>query len=79
MTFKDSLKILNIEDFEERIWNSNSKGELFHLDQYILMAKSMENPENFRDWFLKIVTYADENWQRPESVFQHILKFLQGE
>lgn len=35
MTFQEALKILDIEDYRERILNSNSNGKLFHLQQYI--------------------------------------------
>lgn len=35
MTFDKALKILDIEEYRERIWNSSSTGELMHLTQYI--------------------------------------------
>ena len=38
MNFKESLKILGIEDYAERIYSSNSHGELFHLQQYFILA-----------------------------------------
>ena len=31
MNFEEALKKLDIEEYEERIINSNSHGELFHL------------------------------------------------
>lgn len=76
MTFKDALKKLNIEDYADRITKSNSRGELFHLVDYIFIAENVKNPELFREDFEDIVKYAEENWKRPESVFQHILKIL---
>lgn len=74
--FKQALKILNIEDYEDRIWRSNLHGELFHLQDYILLSK-LEYTEPFRGTFIKIVTLAEATWERPESVFQHILKFCE--
>ena len=79
MTFKEALKILDIEEYEERIFHSNSHGELFHLLDYIIMAKiyqKMEDKTWFRPWFIGLVKYAEEHWKRPESVFQHIIKGL---
>jgi hypothetical protein len=77
MTFKEALKILDIEDYAERIYNSNSHGELFHLAQYFSLAKTFKDEAKwFRDWFIKTVEFAEKNWQRPESVFQHIEKIL---
>jgi len=75
--FKEALKVLNIEDYAERIWHSNSHGELFHLDQYFTLADVLKDDAGwFRGWFESIVKFAEENWQRPESVFQHISKIL---
>lgn len=38
MSFREAVRILNIEDFGERIFHSNSHGELFHLVDYIAIA-----------------------------------------
>lgn len=77
MTLKEALKILNIEEYEERIFNSNSHGELFHLAQYIEIAEIFkDDAEWFRDWFVAVVKFAEENWNRPESIFQHIAQVL---
>lgn len=77
MTLQEALKILGIEDYADRIFNSHSRGELSHLDQYFLLADTMkEDAAWFREWFEKVVKFAEEHWQRPESVFQHIYKFL---
>ena len=72
LTFDEALKILNIEDYKEKIFNSNSKGELFHLIDYIIIAEMSDKLLNFRDWFVDIVKQAEKNWERPESIFQHI-------
>lgn len=74
MTFQEALEILNIEDYGERIFNSNSHGELFHLIQYIRLAELFEGSDvsKFREWFIEIVKDAEKTWNRPESVFQHI-------
>jgi hypothetical protein len=76
MTFKEALKKLNIEDYGERIFNSNSYGELFHCADYIKIAQEYEDTSWFRDWFLDVVKWAEDNWKRPQSVYQHILKIL---
>lgn len=76
MTFNDALVKLGITDFEERIFNSNSHGELFHLRQYVDLAEQLKEPFWFREWFIKVVEFAKKEWSRPESVFQHIQKIL---
>lgn len=76
MTFKESLKILGIEEYGQRIWNSNSRGELFHLEQYFHMAEVFGEAEWFPKWFEAVVKQAEKEWDRPESVFQHINTIL---
>lgn len=76
MTFKEALKILNIEDYGERIFNSNSHGELSHLMDYIQIAEVGGDLSWFRDWFVDVVKAAEKNWERPESIFQHIPRVL---
>ncbi len=75
-SFIKSLEILQIEDFAERIINSNSHGELFHIADYIRLARIVkEKPSIATDVEVTIraaVAYAEKNWKRPESVFQHI-------
>lgn len=78
-TFKDALRILNIEDFHDRIFYSNSHGELFHCYDYMQLARLDGDKEWFRPWFLSVVEAAQKNWERPESVFQHIVRILQDE
>ena len=80
ITFEEALKILNIEDYEERIFNSNSHGELFHLHDYIIIAQALieakGDANKFRKWFEHVVKWAEDNWERPESIFQHIVKCM---
>jgi len=77
MTFQDALKSLGIEDYAKRIFNSNSHGELFHIQQYFTLAEVLKgNTEWFREWFENVVKWAEENWERPESIFQHISRIL---
>ena len=78
MTFNESIKKLGIESFGERIFNSNSHGELFHLTDYINLANHYNNSAciGFRAWFELTVEKAEKTWDRPESVFQHIPKLL---
>lgn len=76
MEFKDALEKLGISEYGERIFNSNSHGELFHLYDYVLLAE-MKDVTWFKEWFEETVKHAEENWDRPESVFQHIPKILQ--
>lgn len=76
MNFQEAIKILDIEDYGERIFNSNSHGELFHLVDYIELAKSPIKLDWFREWFISIVTQAEKSWSRPDSVFQYITQIL---
>jgi len=79
MSFTEALKILNIEDYRDRIFNSNSHGELFHLQDYITVAQLVQKEgdiNKFREWFVELIKWAEDNWKRPESVFQHIIKCL---
>jgi hypothetical protein len=77
MNFEEALKALGIEEYSERIFNSNSHGELIHLPQYIILAKHFGGQEWFPEWFKETVELAEKNWERPESVFQHIAMLLQ--
>ena len=76
MTFKEALNKLGIPEYEERIFKSNSHGELFHLNDYILIATTFEDTSWFRGFFDIVVKDAESRWERPESVFQHITKIL---
>ena len=75
MTFKESLKKLRIEKYEEEIFHSNSHGELFHLYDYFVLAEHFDK-DFFAPWFEEIVRISKENWKRPESVFQHMLEIM---
>lgn len=81
MTFQEATEFLGIKDFEQRIFMSNSHGELFHLQEYIALAemhreKAMD-PSWFRPWFVAVVDHAEMAWKRPESVFQHLGKLIE--
>ena len=83
MTLQDALKVLGIEEYAQRILNSSSRGELFHIEQYFTLAKAFKsinvtesNVKDFAKWFRYIVEWAEENWDRPESIFQHITRVL---
>jgi len=81
MSFREALKILDIEEYGDRIVHSNSHGELFHLLDYIVIARIYQKCKNqtwFKEWFEAIVKLAKKHWKRPESIFQHILKTLEG-
>jgi len=79
MTFGEALKRLDIEDYGERIFNSNSHGELFHIADYFYMAEIFSDAavKEFRPWFVSVVKFAEDNWTRPESIFQHIPRMLE--
>lgn len=83
MDFKTCCKKLNIEKYTERIFNSNSHGELFHIYDYFIILEIAEKHPSFAKlfpiWFDNIVMWAEKNWKRPESVFQHILTLLKKE
>ena len=78
ITFKEALKKLHIEDYGERIFNSNSHGELFHCQDYISIAGQLNEDQCklFRKWFIETVKIVKEKWQRPESVYQHIYRLF---
>lgn len=78
MTFDESLKKLGIEEYSERILNSNSRGELSHLQDYFLLAEYFTDKEPFPELFKGIVKLAEQQWKRPESVFQHIPVLLKA-
>jgi len=78
ITFREALQKLGIPEYEERIFNSNSHGELFHLLQYFDMARMYDGSTWFKPLFESIVKYAEENWERPDSVFQHIAEIMDG-
>ena len=76
MTFREALTTLGIEQYETRIFNSNSHGELFHIQQYFILANEIGKTDWFPELFEHIVRDAEKNWTRPESVFQHIVEII---
>lgn len=76
LTFQEALKILDIEEYGDRIFNSNSHGELFHLYDYIVLAANIDKKDvpEFKEAFVEAVKWAEATWERPASIFQHILK-----
>lgn len=76
MNLEEALKILGIEKYAERILESNSHGELFHLGLYFSLADALGETDWFADWFGDLVKWAEDNWERPESIFQHVDRIL---
>ena len=77
MSFIESLQILGIEKYAERIFHSNSNGELFHLEQYIALAEDIGKLDCFATWFEHLVSLAEERLEYPEYIFQHIYEILE--
>lgn len=78
-TFDEAIKVLEIEEYRERICNSNSHGELSHLADYIHQAQGIRNISEvlfFKAAFVSIVQWCEKNWTRPESCFQHMPKLF---
>ena len=80
MSFGEALKILNIEDYAERIYDSNSCGELGHCLDFIAIAdfysKNKLDISWFRPTFIYCVNFAEKSWSRPASCFQHIPRMI---
>jgi len=80
MSPHEAYEKLGISEYSERIFHSNSHGELFHLWDYVSIAEAYEGDKEFYKWFPKwfecVVKGAEEKWNRPESVFQHIPAML---
>ena len=80
MTFDEALEKLRITDLRNRIWNSNSHGELFHLGDYIAIAEHAQDDELRMaingELIRESVSFAESNWSNPEHVFQHMPKML---
>ena len=76
LSFKEACEKLGIERYAERIFHSNSRGELFHLYDYIRIVEICGSLPWFSEWFDFIVDHAEKNWDRPESVFQHMPRML---
>jgi len=80
MNFHEAIEMLGIEKYRHKILTSNSHGELFHLQQYVEIAEAFKDDKrfllSFPKWFDAVVKAAEEKWERPQSVYQHILKIL---
>ena len=78
MNFSTAIKKLNIEEYGERILNSNSHGELFYILDYIFIAENIKEVHisTFKLCFVHAVKQAEKSWDRPESIFQHIFKII---
>lgn len=77
MTFIESLKRLGIEDYADRIFNSNSRGELIHLGDYIDMAEMIDGDASwFRPIFVACVEFSEQGWRHPEHCFQHMPRLM---
>ena len=82
MNLNQALKIIGVEDYQGRIINSNSHGEMFHLMDYVTLAQAIEKDAALQPKIEKgmrdAVKFAEENWERPESIFQHMDKVFGG-
>lgn len=70
---------LGIPEYAERIWHSSSTGELYHVLDYHQMLEACKNAEEklLIGRCIKIVVeWAEENWSRPESVFQDMPRMI---
>lgn len=81
MKFQKVCDKLGIGKYAERIFHSNSHGELFFIYDYMGFLEIAEKDESFAEWFPKwfesVVEWAEKEWQRPDSVFQHMPKLMQ--
>jgi len=78
MNFNEALQRLQLTEYEDRIINSNSHGELHHLLDYINLAQVVKDEHvlKVKEHFEKCVKFAEDTWDRPESVFQHLDKIF---
>jgi len=78
MNLKESFEYLGISEHLERAFKSSSTGELFFLNDYIVIANTMKkygykDLEGFTKWFNDEVQHAYKTWERPSSIYQHIM------
>ena len=75
-TLEEICDFLGIPQYAKRIWNSNSRGELIHLSDYVEFYKVAKNNgvwrEDFPVWFESVVREAERSWKNPDAVFQHM-------
>jgi len=80
MTFEDICKELGITEYASAIFSSNSHGELMHLCDYTSFLELHRKHQWFRDifpdWFKLTVEWAEKNWERPASIYQHMYKLF---
>lgn len=83
LSFRELCELLGIPDLCERIFHSNSRGELFHLQDYygfLHYILAQPDPPAARLHLVCMirmsVRFAEENWERPNSVFQHMPKMV---
>ena len=76
MLFHEMCDEMGIGRYAERIFHSNSHGELFHIFDYQLLYETYEWDGEFKEMFSKwvdeCVNTAERTWKRPESIFQHL-------
>lgn len=73
MTFKEICTKLGIPEYSEAIFNSNSRGELFHIYDYKDLADRLKgDPAVFVKCFKHYDAIAKSTWKRPESWYQHL-------
>ena len=77
-SFKDICTILGIPEYTEAIFNSNSRGELFHTKDYYELAKRLNgrDPAIFVKCFKHYDEIAKRTWQRPQSWYQYLADCL---
>lgn len=79
MNLQESFEFLGISEHLEKAWKSSSTGELFFLQDYIVIANFMKQTgykdvPKFTKWFNDTVDYAYKNWERPISIYQHLMR-----
>jgi hypothetical protein len=77
ISFDEAIRQLDIEEYRDRIWHSNSRGELMHLQDYCIFASIFKDETKFfKSVFEYCVRFAEEKWSRPESCFQHMPRLI---
>lgn len=73
MNFKEICTKLGIPEYSEAIFNSNSRGELFHIYDYKELADRLDgDPAIFVKCFKYYDAIAKATWKRPQSWYQHL-------
>ena len=72
MNFIEALKYLGIDEYSERIFNSNSRGELSHLQEYIELAEyCKDNNEHCNIKDIKEMFISALNIYNDDVFMQH--------